>query len=92
MSEEQLCVPNFRLRSYLARSREDEALTNDWWGLHAGDDDSARAKRRPADVDMRKGVELRHCYITTRDGVKVRFRRTLPYRHHFRQVGKSTDS
>ena len=46
-------------------------MTNDWWGLHAGDDFKAREKRRPKEVNMRKGVDLHACYVTTRDGVKV---------------------
>lgn len=46
-------------------------MTNDWWGLHDGDDVKAREKTRPKAVNMRKDVELRTCYITTRDGVKV---------------------
>ena len=46
-------------------------MTNDWWGLHDEDDAAAREKGRPKQVDMRRGVELRTCYITTRDGVKV---------------------
>lgn len=49
----------------------DEPLTNDWWALHSEDDANARDARKPKDVDMRKGVELRTCYITMRDGVKV---------------------
>lgn len=67
------CVALHRIRGRFA---SEEDLTNDWWGLHAGDDDTARAKRRPKAIDMRKGVELRTCYITVRDGVKVGVRAT----------------
>lgn len=59
------------MRRRFARKKDDEVFTNDWWGLHAGDDFKAREKRRPKEVNMRKGVELQTCYITMRDGVKV---------------------
>lgn len=58
-------------RHFWGKGKEDEVLTNDWWGLHDEDNAAAREKGRPKQVDMRRGVELRTCYITTRDGVKV---------------------
>eukprot|EP00903_Cladosiphon_okamuranus_P019285 g17726.t1 len=64
-------LPPKRARRFWGKQKEDEVLTNDWWGLHDGDDAAARAKGRPKEVDMRRGVELRTCYITTRDGVKL---------------------
>lgn len=65
------CLRRIRQRFLQGTQKEDELLTNDWWGLNEGDDLAAREKRRPKQVDMRNGVELRTCYITTRDGVKV---------------------
>ncbi|CAM9566255.1 unnamed protein product [Scytosiphon promiscuus] len=67
-----IVLPPKRIRRrWQGAEKEDELLTNDWWGLNEGDDLAAREKRRPEQVDMRKGVELRTCYITTRDGVKL---------------------
>ncbi|CAM9189898.1 unnamed protein product [Pylaiella littoralis] len=63
--------PKRAKRRFWDKSKEDEVLTNDWWGLHDGDDVKAREKTRPKAVNMRKDVELRTCYITTRDGVKL---------------------
>lgn len=66
-----------RAKRRFAGKSEDEALTNDWWGLNDSDDAEARDKKRPKQVNMRKGVDRRTCYITTRDGVKVRARFVL---------------
>eukprot|EP00752_Nemacystus_decipiens_P002035 g1950.t1 len=63
--------PKSARRRWWGKGKEDEVLTNDWWGLHDEDDAATREKGRPKQVDMRRGVELRTCYITTRDGVKL---------------------
>ncbi|CAM9879985.1 unnamed protein product, partial [Ectocarpus sp. 12 AP-2014] len=63
--------PKRARRRFLGTGKEDEMLTNDWWGLHDGDDVAAREKRSPKKLNMRKDIELRTCYITTRDGVKL---------------------
>ncbi|CAM9869918.1 unnamed protein product [Ectocarpus fasciculatus] len=63
--------PKRARKRFWGTGKEDEMLTNDWWGLHDGDDVKAREKRSPKKLNMRKDIELRTCYITTRDGVKL---------------------
>ncbi|CAB1096662.1 unnamed protein product [Ectocarpus sp. CCAP 1310/34] len=96
--------PKRARKRFLGTGKEDEMLTNDWWGLHDGDDVAAREKRSPRKLNMRKDIELRTCYITTRDGVKLATdvwiplkalekRKTLPVVFHqasFRSTGAPT--
>lgn len=75
----------------MAGKEDDEVLTNDWWGLHAGDDFDAREKRRPKEVNMRKGVDLHTAYITTRDGVKVGYVNTYMRLLLLRMIHRQTN-